>query len=492
MRQALEAPSPAADVSRIPRLGLPNLWAITAVLLPVIASLEASLSSIDLAYHVRAGNLMLDSHRLARVDTFTFTAAGKPWLDQQWLAQLLFALVHRAGGWDGLHVLRAALVGLIYLFVFLACRAAGVGKKTAAGLTVAAFVVSVGGLALRPQLVGMALFALTVYLLFRRDRWRRGLWVVPAIGAVWANVHGSFFLGPLLVGLAFLDDVRRKSRFSRQTFIVVLVSLAAATLNPFGLRVWSYAAGLSTNPVITKLITEWQPPELRDVPGAIFFLSALAVAGFLARRRGPTPLPALLSLAVFFLIGLVAVRGIFWWALVAPPIVAQLLTESRLESATPARPEALGRSAPNAIILVVLIGLGVSFLPWWRSSNPLTPSPALVGDAPAGISAELQRLMTPGERMFNPQRWGSWFEFALPRVPVAVDSRIELFSSPTWRAYQDVSTGRQGWQDILDRWDVRVLVAHRGQQSLLIPIIRRDPGWRLVYQDHDGLILVRR
>ena len=89
-------------------LTLPRLWAFTSVALPVVASLEASMSSVDLAYQIRAGNLMLFTHHLLRHDTFTFTAAGRAWTDQQWGAQIAFALIWRAGGWAALALLRFA------------------------------------------------------------------------------------------------------------------------------------------------------------------------------------------------------------------------------------------------------------------------------------------------------------------------------------------------------------------------------------------------
>ncbi len=53
------------------------------------------------------------------VDTFTFTVAGEPWTDQQWLAQVVLALGYRVGGWELLAVLRAAwlVAGIVGLMV---------------------------------------------------------------------------------------------------------------------------------------------------------------------------------------------------------------------------------------------------------------------------------------------------------------------------------------------------------------------------------------
>jgi hypothetical protein len=55
-----------------------------------------------------------------------------------------------------------------------------------------------------------------------------------------------------------------------------------------------------------------------------------------------------------------------------------------------------------------------------------------------------------------------------------------------------VSGVRQGWEGILDRWGVDVVVASRLQQGGLIPVISGSPGWRLVYRDSEGVVLVRR
>ncbi|MGZ4108452.1 MAG: hypothetical protein ACXVP7_02065, partial [Actinomycetota bacterium] len=93
---------------RAARRGVPIgvVWVAIGVVLPAVATLAARLGTIDLAYHVRLGDLMLTTGRLARSDTFTFVANGRAWTDQQWLAQVLFALVYRAGAWQGLVVLR--------------------------------------------------------------------------------------------------------------------------------------------------------------------------------------------------------------------------------------------------------------------------------------------------------------------------------------------------------------------------------------------------
>jgi hypothetical protein len=467
----------------------PRLWAALAILLPILGALVANLSSVDLAYHLRAGAQILDGAGIPRTDTWTFTAAGAPWLDQQWGAQAILSAGYRLAGWTGLVVMRAALVGLMFGLLFLACRLRGADLRRAAWLTIAAFIVSAVALALRPQLFGMVLLAATLVVVAGRHRYPRLVWLVPIIVAVWANLHGSFFLGPVVVGLAWLEDIHARVPQSSRTLAVAVVAAAAALLNPFGLEVWSYAAGLSTNPEVTARITEWQPTSLRSVPGMLFFGSALGVALFLARRPSAVSWPALAWLAVFFIIGAYAIRGVAWWPLGAAYAMAGLVGTASTDAGAAAVRRARGPERINAAIVALLIVAGVAVLPVWRPTDPGLQAPAgVVGNAPPGVTASLREIARPGDRLFNPQPWGSWFEFVLPDVPVAIDSRIEVFPPAVWDDYGAVTAGEVGWETILDRWGVTIVVAPTKDDAFVERL--RSAGWRSVFQDEDGFLFV--
>ncbi len=141
------------------RLSFDRLWILLAIGLPALAALIVPLPAVDLAYGVRTGELILAAGALPAVDTYTFTVAGEPWTDQQWLAQVAFALVHRAGGWELLAVLRAVMVAATFGLVIAASLARGAAPRTASILALLAFLVAAPALALRPQLIGILLFA---------------------------------------------------------------------------------------------------------------------------------------------------------------------------------------------------------------------------------------------------------------------------------------------------------------------------------------------
>jgi hypothetical protein len=463
-----------------------RLWTFLAIALPVLAALVATLSSVDLAYHLRAGAMTIDTGTIPTSDSFTFTAAGKPWQNQQWAAQVILAAAYRSAGWTGLVLLRALLVGLLFGLVVATARVQGLGRRNAALLTLGVFVVTAVTLGLRPQLFGMVLFALTLFLIAQRRAHPRSLWlVVPAV-LLWANLHGSFFLGPVVLGLAWLADLHDRAP-ARTTFAVAIAASVAACITPFGAAVWGYAAGVSTNALITDRITEWAPTSLRTVPGILFFGSAILVGVLLARRGRRATWPSLLWLGTFFAIGLYAVRGVAWWPFAAAFAVAPLLAEESqhlsLERSEPAR-------RLNLVIATVLVLAAVALLPFWRPLDVGLGAPAgVVGNAPSALTAALRSVVRPGDRLFNPQPWGSWFEFAVPSATVAIDSRIEVFPPAVWDDYEAIAGGTGDWQRSLTAMGATIVVAAADDVGL----VRRltADGWVRAYSGGDGSILVR-
>ena len=192
----------------------------------------------------------------------------------------------------------------------------------------------------------------------------------------------------------------------------------------------------------------------------------------------PTPWPTLAWLAVFFLIGVYAIRGVAWWPLGAVAAIAGVLVTGPVVD--PERPEALGSPLMRRLNLVVagaIIVAGVALLPVWRPIEPGLDAPAgVVGMAPPGITSALRATAGPTDRLFNPQPWGSWFEFALPDLPVAIDSRIELFPAATWDTYENIVAGGEGWAAQLDDWGVTMIVVAEEETAMADRLAAA--GWR--------------
>ena len=213
------------------RLSLDRLWLVIAIGLPVLVALLVPLPAVDLAYQVRAGDEILRTAALPGVDTWTFTVAGQPWTDQQWLAQVLLALGYGVGGWELLAVAPCRAGGarprLLDRRVDGARRQAR-GWRRSSGCWSSPSPPrrsrsgrSCSGSRSSPRSCGWSRCAPSI---------RAGCGRRPLLVVLWANIHGSFVLAPLVLGYAWLDDVARK-RPQRQSLSVLVVGLLATFVN---------------------------------------------------------------------------------------------------------------------------------------------------------------------------------------------------------------------------------------------------------------------
>ena len=449
-------------------------------------SATSRFAAIDLTYHLRAGAAMLADRALMDSDRFTFTAAGARWLNQQWLAQVIMAGVLDAGGWLALAALRALLVGLVAWLVMQTARARGADERGAAWLALASAALTLPALGLRPQLFGAACFALSAWLLFGHQARPGRLWLLVPVAACWANVHGTFPLLFVLGGAALLEDVVTRGGRWRLLSAVGVTALAATLVNPHGGEIWAYVAGLTSNPFVTSSVDEWQRPSFSSWSGAAFLASIPLVVLAMARSRARAPWPLTLALGGFLLLGLMATRGILWWGLFAPVVLASGMAAAAVT--LPTARSLASTALAWTFVLLAAAGLG-RWLPW-RSAAPV-PS-RLISAAPPGVTDALLRVLAPGDRIFNAQVWGSWFEYALPANPVAVDSRIELIPASVWEDYGRVSRADEGWREVLDAWDVRALAVSAVQQPHLLLRLEDDAVWMRVHGDADGAVFARR
>jgi hypothetical protein len=368
------------------------------------------------------------------------------------------------------------------------------------------FVVGIGSLALRAQLLGIVCFVLVIALLAnRRERPRLAL-AVPLVVLAWANLHGSFFLGVGAAALAFIADLRAPARTRWRSAAILALSAAASVITPFGPGSWSYAVGLSTNGDVARLVTEWQRTSPLSIDGALFYLTVLVAALVLvAARRRDKQWPAvagLLWLGGLVLVGAWAERGVVWWAFGAPAVLAPAIARlaghgDRMGPSTPAaprpddpnhgRPEPASLRRLNLAIVLALVALVILLQPIWRSAATLAGPDGLLTSAPVGLATAMRDAGSPSDRAVVPQRWASWFEWAAPGVPVMVDSRIEVVPPSAWADYLVIAAGGPGTLETLARIRASLVVVDRRDQGALLHTLEAsNSGWRAVAEDDDG------
>lgn len=487
MKQVEALSHPIAVKTRSGGLTLDGVWATVVVALAIGVTFSFRMNSVDLAYHLRAGEAILTTHTMPWSDPFTFTMAGRAWLDQQWGAQILLTLVFRTGGWPALASFHGVLVGAAFLFLWLGCRARGATARMSAALSLSGFLVCLPNTGMRPQTMAYPLFTATLWILAGRGAHPRRLWVLPLLMAAWANVHGSFPLGLMVIAFAYLEDRRDHAATKKTTLLVGGLSLLATVAGPYGIDVWRYAVDVATNHRILGQVQEWAPTTIRSPDGVLFFASALAVVAFLARRAKQIDVISLLWLGSFFILGLGTARGQVWWGFVFPVTLAGLIAEAPSASTERDR----GNRALNLVVVTSLVAFVAVASPWLRERvDPATGSSSLLSYAPQHLVDAVQRETPAGARLLVTLAYASWFEYALPADPLFVDPRIESFSDSVWDDYSGVMDMHEGWRGVLDRWHIDAIVLLPGDDDLA-NALESDTRWHLTFEDGTGSVFVR-
>lgn len=457
-------------------------WGAVVLATVALASILAKLQVNDLAYLLRVGEWMRTTHAVARTDMMTFTVFGRPWLNQQWGSQLVLSVAYDAGGWKTLIFLRALLVIACFGATYRMTRSTGSSPVVAAACVLAAYTASAlvpGTLTLRPQLLALPLLVVAIWIVRTRASHPGRLWFLPLIGVIWANTHGSFPLLTILLGIAFIHDTVTRALTWRLTATIMGISVVAPLISPWGLGTYRYVWDVATSHVVRSQITEWQPLYTAPFVSAAFFaLVALGCVVYFKRGRRKPTLEEALGLATFTTLAILSSRNILWWSVFVPPVVGGLVAGWRPGSTWPPR-----ATMAVSATLVSAVALGSVFV----ASQPGT---ALLTEAPQGLTGALSTTSSSGERVFD-EWWGSWFEFALPDRPMFTDARVEIFPDSVWEDYDRVVGAERGWHEVLDGWDISVIVINRHHDLPLTDTLMADPRWIKVYEDADGIIFER-
>jgi hypothetical protein len=260
----------------------------------------------DIYWHLSAGKYTLAHLGPPRTDFLSWPLAGAEWVDFEWLPQVFYYLLHKAGGFRALFFFKALLLALT-LLVFRATVLL-YGRRAALPFFLPFFAAAIlPNCDLRPENFTLLLFSVTLYALEKTR-----LAAVPAgwrfkaavfiFFALWANIHAGFLYGLALIGLYaagefFMEQLPfiyggafarpGKSLAYLKLFFLGLVSSLA---NPYGWKI--YAVIMDHQKYIVTLqenIQEWAAFDLTNAYQWPYVLALAGVTGsfifFLLRRR---------------------------------------------------------------------------------------------------------------------------------------------------------------------------------------------------------------
>jgi hypothetical protein len=519
-----------AGVAAVPRRGawslsLDDVWLAGTLVFAFLVGTLLAAEQTDYWWTVKLGEGLWASRELPQADPLAFTSTRQPYIEQQWLAQLVLAAVHAAGGLEAALLLRAVLLVVTAALLYYAARRRGAAAAAAAAACSLAMLSVVGGAAIRPQLLAIPLFALTLVgtTVCAARGWT--LWALPLAMVAWANVHGSFPLGIALVGIACLGhaigllerraglegNVRRVLEDALMRHLAALLGLCllAPFVNPYGVGIVPWLVDYLTFNLggtgLTTLSAEWLPTSLGTAHGTLFFLGVLLLVVALL-RAGPPTVGDALGLFAFGVLALQAVRSTLWWALVAAPVLAWALSIAaagrRAEAkelcpqagAPEPRDDRVGIPALNALLVAGFVAVAALSLPWLRPHGLLfAPDrwPLQAPDLPVAAADRLAEL--PATRLYNPMDWGGYLAWRLaPRQRIFVDGRFQLYPPALYQDYFAIAAAEPGWSERLAGYGVEAIVLSRAGEPVLVRALLASDGWQPAYCDEFAAIFVPR
>ena len=451
------------------------------------------LNDPDTFWHIRTGQWILDNGRFPIVDQFSYTAFGKTWIATDWISELVFAALYRAGQWRGVTEIVAVTCALIsgVLSLYLARK---LRLSIALGLTAIIIALISPHFLARPAIFSYLLLTVWIVLILEiedRDEWGgpRGFILIPMM-LLWANVHGSFTFG-LAVFYLFLGNalyeayVKRDLQKLRRLLVLFAGVTIAAVITPNGPFSALRTVQLMNIPALGN-IDEWHAPDFQNDKFHLISIVGLfaLLAYFGIRLRGPR----LLTLLLVTVLALEHRRGLGLFALVAPLLIVRPLSACvpwlgvQDHVLDPVTRFANRRSGVVALACTVVVAsTGITM---WTTASRIEP-PARLAPEKAISAAALAGFK---DNVLNSYEFGGYLIFK--GIPTFVDGRFELYGNQFLQRYFDsmALTNADEASQFLKQYDVHWALLRPGEP---IAFMLKATGWVQLYADDSAIVLAK-
>ncbi len=449
----------------------------------------------DVWWHLRTGQLILQNHAVFHADPYSFTKFGQPWVNHEWLSDVLIFSLYRMGGWAALVAAFAAMTSAAFMLTLFRCA----GRPyLAAVFAVWGAVASAPAFGIRPQIFSLLLASVFLFLLERSYQRPSVLWCLPPLMLLWVNLHAGFALGILLIvafllgdllDAAFRSEPWAAGRFKRLG-LTLAVCLMVIPLNPNGAKMYWYPFQTLHSHAIQGYISEWASPNFHQgmyFPTVALILAIFFLAAISPRRLRPRDL-LLLSITIWMV--LAAARHVPIFAIVATPILSNLVYGAWWKDKREVNQVALAHSSRTVRLIfngaVVAMFLVLCIL---KVRHVVTNQGAIERQLfPASAAAYLLQNRLPGP-IFNSYNWGGYLIWTLyPEYRVYIDGRTDLYDGPFFDQFASAyQVSNPSWPEALERWQIRTVLVP--SDAPIASALRLRPDWRQVYQDSQAVLL---
>ncbi len=460
-------------------LSVPSIfsaWVAGLAMLALVLFTPGVLNDGDSFSHVAAGNWMLAHHAVLRSDPFSFSRPGAPWVAHEWLAEILMAAIFRVSGWSGL-VAMTAIAASATMFQLGRHLARWLpAAPTLIILLLAAACITPEMLA-RPHILALPVFeAWAAALFIARSEGRAPHWRLLPLMCLWANLHGGFIIGLVLLAALGLEAVVEQPARWRHAATgwggFLAAALGASLLTPYGLDGLLQPFTLAAMPELSH-VGEWQPTDFSTLqPLELLLIIGLYLGLGKGARLAPVRLLVVLGLLHMALQHTrhLLLIGIILPLLVAQPLGAVLSTPRIGRWRTGRLAFAIGAVACLLVAVRLLVPI--------RLGNDATAPVAALARVPQALR---------GEPVLNDYAFGGYLIFQ--GVRPFIDARAEMYGPAFLGQYAaiirpDMGALKTVLQDYGIRWTI---LSPTNPAVQLMDVL---PGWCRLYADSVAVVHV--
>ncbi|MDP2922035.1 MAG: tetratricopeptide repeat protein [Candidatus Omnitrophota bacterium] len=449
----------------------------------------------DLWCHFKTGEYIVKNISVPRQDIFSYTLEGKPWIDHEWLSQILLYTVFTKSGWAGINILKVLLISACFLILlyFLISRH---GKIIYAALFTLLSILAFGYRSfIRPEIFSYLMLCLFFYMLESDKR----AYILPILQILWTNLHGYFILGPIMVFLYCVGELISGDfiKAKRLGMIFIMVSLACF-INPYFYKgalypAWVLVGVFSEQKDWIAGISELKMPVNADFGRYVFFW-VFAIASsvtFLLNLKKARMRHVFIFLGAFAA-SYMAVRNIPIFIFIAMPIAVINLNEAGIAGNIKEKKYYI----PAAIIIAMASYFFISDK-YYAFTNQIpqrkTEFKAMRFLTPFGACDFLEKNNIKG-RIFNTVDFGHYIAYRFyPEKRIFIDTRTELYGNELFRLYQNAENYPGEWEKLQKKYDFQVALIRYlfGGTERLLRYLYNSKEWRLVYYDENSVIFLR-
>ena len=473
----------AEDAS--PMRGLLPLWVGVFAYALLFLVGDRLLIDPDTQWQITVGQWILDHRAVPETDVYSFTMRGQPWISTQWLAQVAYAKVYAWAGWTGPVVLAAVASAATF-----ALLAKFLSRRISASATLVfvsvAFALTAPHILARPHVLALPVMVAWIGgLIAAADRHRAPSFWLLALMVLWANLHGGFVFGLVMIAPIALDAVVNAEARLRKLLALRWAAFAAFALVASCCTPYGWNALLASQKILAlgsalPLITEWRPADFGTLrPFEICLLGGFGLALFAGIKLPPLRILLLLGLIHM---ALAQARAGEILALLAPLVLAAPLARQIGGAEVPdSDAPALPRGLLFAGVAITLLTGTLAF----ASMHRFEPN---TRNSPVAAVAALKKLNL--ERVLNDYDFGGYL--IASGVAPFIDGRTELYGEKFFVDHNAASglMEPENLFRLLEEYKIEATLMRT--QSAATKLLDHIDGWQKVYADDIATIHLRK